>query len=229
MKCSFALSNFPEEISSLPFYCFPLFLCTDHWGSVSYLSLLFFGTLHSNGCIFPSLLCLSLLFSLFVRSLQTTIAPFLHFFLLGMVLITASCTMSRTSVHSSSGTVSIKSKPLNLFVPSTVESLGIWFRSYLNSPVVFPIFFHLSLNLAIRSSWSEPWSAPGLIFFWLYRASPSLAAKNIINLISLLTIWWCQCVEPSLVLLKEGVCNDQCVLLAKLLLAFSLLYFVLQG
>ena len=32
-------------------------------------------------------------------------------------------------------------------------------------------------------------------FSWLYRASPSLAAKNIINLISVLTIWWCPCVE----------------------------------
>ena len=30
-----------------PFYCFPLFLCTDHGGRLSYLSLLFFGTLHS--------------------------------------------------------------------------------------------------------------------------------------------------------------------------------------
>ena len=31
---------------------------------------------------------------------------FLYFFFLGMVLITASCTVSRTSVHSSSGTLS---------------------------------------------------------------------------------------------------------------------------
>jgi len=29
--------------------------------------------------------------------------------------------------------------------------------------VVFPTFFNLSLNLAIRSSWSEPQSAPGLV------------------------------------------------------------------
>ena len=29
----------------------------------------------------------------------------------------------------------------------------IWFRSYLNGLVVFPTFFNLSLNLAIRSSW----------------------------------------------------------------------------
>ena len=49
-------------------------------------------------------------------------------------------------------------------------------------------------------------------FCWLYRASPSLAAKNIINLISVLTIWWCPCVEFSLVLLEEGVWYDQCVL-----------------
>ena len=30
--------------------------------------------------------------------------------------------------------------------------------------MVFPTFFNLSLNLAIRSSWSEPQSAPGLVF-----------------------------------------------------------------
>ena len=63
---------------------------------------------------------------------------------------------------------------------------------------------------ATVSSWS--------FFCWLYRASPSLTAKNIINLISMLTIWWCPCVESSLVLLKESVCYDQCVLLVKLYL-----------
>ena len=50
---------------------------------------------------------------------------------------------------------------------------------------------------------------------WLYRASPSLDAKNI-NLISVLTIWWCPCVESCLVFLEEGVCYDQSILLAKL-------------
>ena len=38
-----------------------------------------------------------------------------------------------------------------------------WFRSYLNCLVVSPSFFSLSLNLAIRSAWSEPQSAPGLV------------------------------------------------------------------
>ena len=51
---------------------------------------------------------------------------------------------------------------------------------------------------ATVSSWS--------CFCWLYRASPSLAAKNIIILISVLTIWWCRCVELSLVFLEKGVC-----------------------
>ena len=30
--------------------------------------------------------------------------------------------------------------------------------------MVLPTLFNLSLNLAIRSSWSEPQSAPGLVF-----------------------------------------------------------------
>ena len=36
------------------------------------------------------------------------------------------------------------------------------FTFTLNGLVVFPTFFNLSLNLAIRSSWSEPQSAPSL-------------------------------------------------------------------
>ena len=54
---------------------------------------------------------------------------------------------------------------------------------------------------ATVSSWS--------CFCWLYRASPSLAAKNIINLILVLAIWWCPPVESSLLLLEEGVSSDQ--------------------
>ena len=79
----------------------------------------------------------------------------------------------------------------------------------------FPYFFQFKFEFcnkdfiiwATASSWS--------CFCWLYRPSPSLAAKNIINLISVLSIWWCPCLESSLVFLEEGVCYDQCVLLAK--------------
>ena len=48
------------------------------------------------------------------------------------------------------------------------------------------------INWAIVSSQSY--------FCWLYRASPSLAAKNIINHISVLAIWWCPRAESSPVL-----------------------------
>ena len=71
--------NVPLVSQSFPFYCFPLFFCIDCWGRLSYLSLLFFGTLHSNGYIFPFLLCFFafLFFSqLFVRPPQTVILLF---------------------------------------------------------------------------------------------------------------------------------------------------------
>ena len=107
MKYSFGISNFLEEILSFPFYCFPLFLCTDHWGNLSYFALLFFGTLHSSGYVFPFLLCFSLFFFLnFFKASSDNHFAFLCFFFLGMVLITSSCTMSRTSVHSSLGPLS---------------------------------------------------------------------------------------------------------------------------
>ena len=64
-------------------HSFPILLFFSiylHWSlrKAFYLSLLFFGTLHSNGHIFPCLLCLSHLFftQLFVRPPQTTIFPF---------------------------------------------------------------------------------------------------------------------------------------------------------
>ena len=51
------------------------------------------------------------------------------------------------------------------------------FRLYLNDLVAFPTFFNLSLNLSMRHSWSEPQSAPSLVFadciellhIWLHR------------------------------------------------------------
>ena len=54
-----------------------LFLCTDHRRRLSYLFLLFFGTLHSDQFIFPFILCPLILFfsQLFVKPPQTTILP----------------------------------------------------------------------------------------------------------------------------------------------------------
>ena len=97
MKCSLGISNFLEEISSFPFCCFPLFFCIDCWGRLSYLSLLFFGTLESDAYIFPFLLCFLLLFfTAICKTSSDSHFAFLPFFSMGMVLIPVSCTMSRT-------------------------------------------------------------------------------------------------------------------------------------
>ena len=78
----------------------------------------------------------------------------------------------------------------------------------------------------LRSSWSEPQSAPSLVFAD-YRASPSSATKNITKMISVLTTWWCPCGESSPVLLEDGICYEQCILLAKL--CYSLPCFILYS
>ena len=85
MKYSLGFSNFLEEISSLSRSIIFLYLCINHWRRLSYLSLLVFATLHSNGYIFPLLLCLSLFFfsQLHLRPPQTTICLLAFLFLGG--------------------------------------------------------------------------------------------------------------------------------------------------
>ena len=96
--------NFIEEISSL--HCSVVFLylfaLSTEEGFLN-LSLLLFGTLHSDAYIFPFLLCFSLLFfsQLFVRPPQRMLYKkkkshfaFFNLFSMCMVLIPVSCTMS---------------------------------------------------------------------------------------------------------------------------------------
>ena len=118
MKCSLGISNFLEEISSLPhsvlfLYFFSLiteegFLISPFYSlelciqmGISFLSTLLFALL---------------LFTAICRASSDSYFAFLHFFFLGMVLILASGRKSRTSVHAYSDTLSISSNPLNLFV-----------------------------------------------------------------------------------------------------------------
>ena len=64
-----------------------------------------------------------LLFTSFLSYLQILFRQhfaFLQIFFFGMVLVTASCAMLHTSVHSSSGTLSTRSNPLNLSINSTL-------------------------------------------------------------------------------------------------------------
>ena len=56
----------------------------------------------------------SLLFSTICKASSNNHFDFFHFFFLRMVFISASYTMLPTSVHSSSGTLSIRSNPLSI-------------------------------------------------------------------------------------------------------------------
>ena len=99
MKCSLGISNFLEQIYSL-FHSivFLYFFALITEEGFSYFSLLFLGTLHSNGNIFPFMLCFftSLLFIAICKSSSDNHFALFHFFFLGMVLIPVSCTMSQT-------------------------------------------------------------------------------------------------------------------------------------
>ena len=66
------------------------------------------------------LLLTSLLFSAICKASSDNHFAFFHFFYFGMVLITASCKILWTSIHSSSGTLFTRSNPSNLFITSTV-------------------------------------------------------------------------------------------------------------
>ena len=116
------ISNFLEEISSLShsivfFYFFALITEQGFLISLCYSLELCIQMGLSFFSFAPFAL---LLFTAICKASSEDHFALLHFFSLGMILITASSTMSQTSVHSSSGALSIRSNPLNLFVISTV-------------------------------------------------------------------------------------------------------------
>ena len=120
MKCSLDISDFLEEISSLShsivfLYFSPLITEED---LISLLAILCNSAFRWVYVSFSPLPLASLLLSAICKASSDNHFAFLHFFFLWLFLITASYTMSRTSVHGSSGTL-IRSNPLNLFVTST--------------------------------------------------------------------------------------------------------------
>ena len=166
MKCSLGISNFLEEISSL---------------SHSIVFLYFFALTTEEGFLISPCYSLELCiqmnisflfyfaFSFFsflnyLYGLLRQHFAFLHFFFLGMVLITASCKMSWTSIHRTSSS-------LSHLIPWICLSLPLYnnerYSTRLNGLVVFPPFFNLSLNFALRSPRSEPQSAPVLFLLTL--------------------------------------------------------------
>ena len=122
MKCSLGILNFLEEISSLShsvvFLYFFALIAEEAF--LSLLAILWNSAFKWEYLSFSPLIFTSLHFTDICKASSDNHFAFLHFFSLGMVLIPVSCTMSQTSVHSSSGTLSIRSSPLNLFLTSTV-------------------------------------------------------------------------------------------------------------
>ena len=120
MKCSFGISDFLEVIPSL--FHSALSSISLQWSlKKAFLSLLAILWNSAFRCLYLSfspLLFTSLLLTAICKASLDSHFAFLHFFSMGMVLIPVSCTMSRTSFHSSSGTLSIRSRPLNLFLSS---------------------------------------------------------------------------------------------------------------
>ena len=74
---SHLFKNFPQYAVIHTVCGFPLFICIALLISLPYLSMLFSGTLHSVGYIFPFPICLLILFfaQLFVKPPQTTTLP----------------------------------------------------------------------------------------------------------------------------------------------------------
>ena len=122
MRCPLGIFTFLEKISGL---------------SHSIVFLYFFSLLTQEGFLispcFSLELCIQLGISFpfsfafhissflgFCKASSDNHFAFLHFFFLGIILVTTSYTMLWTSVHSFSRTLSTRSNPLNLFVTSTM-------------------------------------------------------------------------------------------------------------
>ena len=122
MKCPVVFLIFLKRSLVFPILLFPSI--SLHWSLgkafLSLLAILWNSAFRWVYLSFFPLLFTSLLFTAICKASSDRHFAFLHFFFLGMVLIPVSCTMSWTSIHSSSGTVSIRSSPINLFLTSTV-------------------------------------------------------------------------------------------------------------
>ena len=138
MKCSLDISNFLEEISSLSYslvflYVFALiteehFLISPWYSLELYIEMgISFLSSFVFGFSFFTAIC---------KASPDNHFAFLHFFSMEMVLIPVSCMMSRTSVHSLSGTLSIY---LCIFFVNTKSEQSLMFPIWLRY-ILFSLF-----------------------------------------------------------------------------------------
>ena len=178
MKCSLGISNFLEEISSLSHSMFSSIYL--HWSlRKAFLPLLAILWNSAFRCLYLSfspLLFTSLLFTAICKASSDNCFAFLHFFFLGMVFITASYTMSWTSVHGSSCALSIRSSPLNLFVTSTLLEFLVSTRNFMKFYLCFEIRF-IHIHYKKRHSFEN-----------INTADSSTVRNKIVNLMMLTSI-----------------------------------------
>ena len=125
MKCFLGISNSLEEFSSLSHsvvFLYFLALISEE-GFLSLLAILWNSAFKLEYFSFSPLLFTSLLVTAICKAPSDSHSAFLHFFSMGMVLIPVSCTMSQTSVYSSSGTLS-DLVPLIYFSPPLYNHKG---------------------------------------------------------------------------------------------------------
>ena len=122
MKHSLGISNFLEEISSLShsivFHYFSALITEDGFLISPCYSL---EPCIQFGISFPFT---SLLFSDICKASSDNHFAFLNFFFFEMILVTDSCRVLETSVHSFVGCLSTRSNPLNLFVTTLYYHKG---------------------------------------------------------------------------------------------------------
>ena len=120
---------------------------------------------------------------------------------------------------------------------TTLSGLSVTSRSFWYNSSVYSCHLFLMSYSSVRSvpflsfimsifAQNVPFISP--IFLSRSLVFPFMAAENIINLISVLPIWWCPCIELPRVVGKECLWWPACSL-DKTLLFFALLHFELQG
>ena len=118
MKCSPDISKFLEGISGLASSIFSFI--SLHCSFKDFLSLLAIRCNSAFDWVYRSLSPLPCTSICSLAICTDNHFAFFHFLFLRMVLVIASCTALQTSIHNSSGTLSTRSNPLNLFVIPTV-------------------------------------------------------------------------------------------------------------
>ena len=122
MIYSLGISNLIEAIFSLSHFIIFLyfFALINEEGLLSLLVILW-NSAYKWVCLsFSPLFFTSLLFTAICKASSESHFAFLHFFFLWMFLLPGSCIVSPASIHSSSGTLSVRYSPLTLFLTSPI-------------------------------------------------------------------------------------------------------------